>query len=98
MLTINLLTSPQIQSLIATRARARRLSLNLSRDALAMRSGVSASTIKRFETIGEISLNSLLRIAIVLESLSEFDSLFLPKLPLSLDFKQLSPKRQRGRK
>jgi transcriptional regulator with XRE-family HTH domain len=98
MLSIKLMTPKQVQALIAARARTRRLSLNLSREALAMRSGVSASTLKRFETSGEISLHSLLQIAIVLDAIPEFNSLFLQKAPTPLHFKKLPQPRQRGRK
>lgn len=44
--------------------------------ALADKSGVSYGSIKRFESIGEISLTSLLKIAIVLDCTDEFEQLF----------------------
>ena len=96
-MSINLLTSEQIKSLIAARAKTCRLNFNLSRQSLSDRSGVSASTIKRFETCGEISLDSLLRLAAVLDRLGEFNQLFLDKPPISLN-RKIPPKRKRGRK
>ena len=61
---------------IATRAKARRLEINLTQQALAGRSGVSLGSLKRFEATGEISLKSLLGIAIALDSVPEFRQLF----------------------
>ena len=43
---------------------------------LADKSGVSLGSLKRFERTGEISLSSLLKIALVLDSLKEFERLF----------------------
>lgn len=55
--------------------KARRLSLDLARHTLAERSGVSESTIKRFEKTGEISLKALLNIALVLDCLDDFEKI-----------------------
>ena len=98
MLSINFLTSGQIKSLIAARAKECRLHFDLSRQSLAERSGVPVSTIKRFETLGEISFDSLLRLAAVLDCLQEFNQLFIAKPPVSLSLKDFPVNRQRGRK
>lgn len=45
---------------------------------LAVKSDVSYGSIKRFETSGKISYESLLKIAEALERLSEFENVFLP--------------------
>ena len=45
---------------IAERAKFRRLEQNLTQEGLALRSGVSLGSIKRFERSGEISLKSLM--------------------------------------
>jgi transcriptional regulator with XRE-family HTH domain len=97
MLAINLFTPEQLKQLIAARMRTRRLYFNLSRESLEKKSGVSASTIKRFETTGEISLDALLRLAIILEALQEFNQLFPVKDPIASDFNVLPIKRKRGR-
>ncbi len=82
---------------IAGKLKSRRLEENLSRKTLAERSGVPEATIKHFETTGQIALVSLLKLAFVLDSLDEFDALFLPKPVLSID--QISRKpRVRGTK
>lgn len=61
---------------IASRAKSRRLSLGFTQAGLERRSGVSLGTIKRFERTGKIALHSLLKIALVLESLEDFESVF----------------------
>jgi len=56
--------------------------MNLSQEGLAARSGVSWSSLKRFERTGLIALDSLLRIALVLDCLGDFDKLASDSLPL----------------
>lgn len=69
--------SPQDWSMkIAKRARDQRLALNLSQASLAARSGVSHGTIKKFERTGKISLESLLKLAIILKAINDFEHLF----------------------
>jgi transcriptional regulator with XRE-family HTH domain len=55
-----------------------RLSLELTQEGLASRSGVSLGSIKRFENSGEISLKSLLKLAVVLECLDDFTKIASP--------------------
>src|SRR5262245_10790336 len=100
-MAVNLKTPQEIRIDLAARARARRLDLNLSQEGLARHSGVSLGSVKRFERIGQISLESLLKIALVLDAMSEFDHLFPSRLqaPASLDdFRDTARRRQRGRK
>lgn len=96
-----ILTTPyDIANQISAFAQAKRLTLNLSQQSLSDRSGVSFGVIKKFERTGKISLESLLKIALVLECLDEFTVLFKP-LPLqktaSLDEMINEKKRKRGR-
>jgi len=71
---------------IATKARELRKSKKLSQEELAQKSGVSFGSIKRFETTGKISLESLLKIAFVLDAMTDFEKLFMQKeRPMSLD-------------
>jgi len=86
---------------IAGSARKKRLSLNLSQQSLSKSSGVSYAVIKKFESTGKISLESLLKIAMVLGSLNEFTDLF--KINNSETFTSLDEliskkTRKRGRK
>lgn len=86
---------------LAKQARSKRLSLNLSQQTLGDRSGVSYGVIKKFEHSGKISLESLLKIALVLDCLEVFEILFAPKKPeqaLSLDELIETKPRQRGRR
>ena len=61
---------------IAARVKARRLELNLTQAALAKRSGVSLGSLQRFENKAEISLKSLLKLAVTLNATAEFKQLF----------------------
>ena len=73
-----------IKNNIRDRARNKRKALKLSQEELAKRSGVSFGSVKRFENTGEISLTSLLKIAVILESEEDFNSLFSRRNYLSL--------------
>ena len=95
MLSINILSPHQLKKQIAAQAKNKRLEKNLSRKTLGEKSSVPASTIKRFETTGNISLEALLRIALVLDSLSEFSQLFAMNAPATLYEQAIE--RQRGR-
>jgi transcriptional regulator with XRE-family HTH domain len=70
---------------IAARLKQRRREGKLTQSALAGKSGVSLGSIKRFEGSGEISLSSLLRIAVVLGYEDDFAALFVRKNYQSLD-------------
>ena len=82
-------------------SKERRLSLNLTRDGLGSRSGVSISVIRQFEMTGKISLESFLKIAIALGVGSKFEQLFKGSdLQQSISMDQLlkqSKVRKRGR-
>ncbi len=63
---------------IAQRHRALRKQAGYSQSELARRSGVSLGSLKRFESTGQISLESLLKLADLLQRLSDFDQVFKP--------------------
>ena len=73
MMYIELKTPRDIQRQLANRFKARRLAMNLTQEGLAARSGVSWSSLKRFEYTGLIALDALLKLAFVLECLGDFD-------------------------
>jgi transcriptional regulator with XRE-family HTH domain len=56
--------------------------MNLTQRELAARSGVTWSSLKRFEREGLIALDSLLNLAMVLDCLDDFDNLAVESLPL----------------
>lgn len=100
-MSLFLITPHEMGSHIAKRVRERRLSVNLSQKTVSQQAGVSLAVLKKFEQTGKISLESLLKIALVLGSLEEFRHLFKAK-PLehfaSLDeLLKNNEKRQRGR-
>lgn len=61
---------------LVKRVKERRKELKMTQKQLAIRSGVSYPSIRRFETTGEISLTSLLRIANAINALEDFEHIF----------------------
>ena len=66
----------EIDNAIANRMVKLRKRKKITQKALAAKSGVSLGSIKRFEQSGEISLQSLTKLAIALEVEGELDTLF----------------------
>jgi len=77
-------TPTDLRVSIAKNVRARRKALKLSIKRLSEISGVSYGSMKRFESTGEISLTSLLKIAIVLDCTDRFEQLFAGTEPQSI--------------
>lgn len=80
--------SPTIENVrrsIAERLRRRRLDAGWSQAELSARSGVPLGTLKRFESSGHVSLDTLLRLARPLSALHDFDLLFPEPAYTSLD-------------
>ena len=69
---------------LSVRLRAYRKKQGLTQADLADRSGVSYGSVKRFERTGEISLESLWKLAIALGCDDQMDRLF-SKLPLTVE-------------
>ncbi len=63
---------------IAHKHKKLRKQKGLSQIDLAERSGVSLGSLKRFETKGQVSLESLLKLVFVLGRLSDFESVLKP--------------------
>ena len=66
-------TPNEVGMKIAQRHRAIRKRLKISQKEMAERSGVSLGSMKRFESSGKISLESLLKLMHLLGRLSDFD-------------------------
>lgn len=64
--------------------KQRRTSMGYTQTECATRSGVSLGSLKRFERTGQISLESLLKLAFVLECLGEFEGV--------CNYKEVMPK------
>jgi transcriptional regulator with XRE-family HTH domain len=99
-LAVYLRTVQEVQAGIAGRFKARRLAMNLTQRELAARSGVTFSSLKRFERKGLIALDSLLNLAFVLNCLEDFDKLAAESPSISanqsLDALLAKPVRRRG--
>ncbi|WP_029032131.1 helix-turn-helix domain-containing protein [Salinarimonas rosea] len=80
-----LVTAPEMQAKVAAAARARRLALDLTQDALSARSGVPIATLRRFEAGEAASFATVLAVAEALDALDAFAALFPPPEPTSLD-------------
>ena len=95
-----MITPLEMAGHIAKQTQEKRLSLNLSQQTLAERSGVSYGVLKKFERTGKISLESLLKLALTLGSLEAFKALFKttpPEQLRSLDAHINDKIRKRGR-
>ena len=89
-MTPSLIDDADVQQAFATHLRRLRKQAKLSRDALAARSGVPASTIKKFELTGQISFRQLLFLWQSLDDLRRLyaltrNSLSEAELPSSID-------------
>jgi transcriptional regulator with XRE-family HTH domain len=100
-LSINLYTPTEVAERLATRMMNLRLALNMKRATLGERAGVSASTIKRFESTGQITLENLLKLAQTLGCLDQFEAL-LDRSPVTslaeLERRAEASERRRGRR
>ena len=95
-----LLLNPfKAQKLLQKHLKARRLGLGLTQQGLAERSGVSLPTLRAFEQKGQISLESFLKLLMVLDGLEAMaNALAPPETPFfSLD-EMLKQKRKKERK
>lgn len=77
----------EVRKEIGERAKKLRKGKKITQAELAKKSGVSLASLKRFEQSGQVSLDSLLKIAFVLDAFDDFDRLFSPTQahPKSLD-------------
>lgn len=81
---------------VAGNVKSMRLAQNFSQKSLAARSGVSQASLKRFESKGEISFLSLLRLSAVLGCMDDFSALFSPREIVTID-ELIKKRRVRGR-
>lgn len=97
---LSLQTPGEAGKALAGRARAMRLLRTWTRETLARRAGVSAASLKRFETTGAASMELVLRVAFALGRLEDFAHAFDPPEVATLaELKARSdrPVRKRGR-
>lgn len=76
---LQLIDEQDTQQALANYLKTRRKQTKLSRQALAIKSGVPAPTIKRFETTGQISLRQFLLLWLCLDEISRLYDLTTAK-------------------
>jgi transcriptional regulator with XRE-family HTH domain len=74
-LATSLMSPSDVRLDVRDRFKRRRLAQNLTQAGLAKGSGVTLGSLKRFETSGLIAFDSLLKVALVLDCLGDFDRL-----------------------
>ena len=74
-MAVSLKSPIEVLEEVRDRFKRRRLAINLTQAGLAKRSGVALGSLKRFETTGLIAFDSLLKLALVLDCLGDFDGL-----------------------
>jgi transcriptional regulator with XRE-family HTH domain len=98
---LKLNTPEDVALTLRDRFQQRRLDMGLSQAGLANRSGVNVHSLGRFERTGLISFESLLKLALVLKVLEDFDRVAKSEAhdPASqkLDDVLATRRRQRGR-
>ncbi len=97
---LTLITPPEMGLALAQRLRELRLLKGWTRATLAARAGVSAASLKRFETGGQASLELVLKVAHALGRLGDFAEILQP--PPAADIAELEqraakPTPKRGR-
>ena len=87
MTLLSLLTANDVQQQLSEAVRRKRRQLKLSRNALAERSTVPASTIKKFETTSQISLRQFILLWQCVDSLENLADLMKEPdlIPKSID-------------
>lgn len=79
---LSLISTSKAQLKIAENIRARRLSMELTQEGLAERSGVPLPTLRKFEQKGAISLESFLKLLMVIGEVEEFINILKPSKPV----------------
>lgn len=96
---VSLITPLKAQRKLAENVRAQRLEMDLTQEGLSERSGVALPTLRKFEQKGVISLESFLKIFMVIGDLEPLISATKATPPTfsSID-EVLSPGKKTGRK
>jgi transcriptional regulator with XRE-family HTH domain len=76
------MSTSKAQLKIAENMRARRLSMELTQEGLAERSGVPLPTLRKFEQKGTISLESFLKLLMVVGEVEELINILKPSKPV----------------
>ena len=100
---ISLISTSKAQIKLAEHIRARRLSMELTQEGLAERSGVPLATLRRFERKGLISMESFLKLLMIVGGMEELLEVLKPSKPVFKSIDEVlkdtdSLSRKRGRK
>jgi len=100
---ISLISPSKAQAKLAAHTRARRLSMELTQEGLAERSGVPLATLRKFEQKGSISMESFLKLLMVIGGLEEIIDVLKPSKPVFKSIDEVlkdtdNTSRKRGRK
>lgn len=79
---ISLISTHKAQQKIAYHVRARRIIMELTQEGLSERSGVPLATLRKFEQKGTISLESLLKLLLVVGGLENIVTALEPSKPV----------------
>lgn len=100
---LSLISPSKAQLKIAENVRARRLSMELTQEGLAERAGVPLPTLRKFEQKGSISLESFLKLLMVIGGTEELINVLKPSKPVFSSIDEVlkdaeKTSRKRGRK
>lgn len=101
MLPVELQSPRELARNLARRVKALRLERGWTQQETAERAGVALGTFRRFERSGRISLERLLKLAVILDARSGFEHLFRPGPAGSLaelEQRVRRPARKRGKR
>lgn len=77
-------TPEETSKILSIRLKELRLLKKWKRSTLAKRSGVTESSLKRFEQTGKVSMEKFLKLIFALGRLDEIDALLIPPIAQSL--------------
>jgi|SRR5579872_2273645 len=98
-MSVTLFSPRDLSVRVGDRARERRLAFGLRQADLAIKAGVTLSTLRRFEAGQNVGFDAVTRIALALRAESEVAALFAPVETRSLDqLLESQKKRSRARK
>lgn len=85
MLPFAVQTPRELTRALAGRVRALRLDRGWTQREIAARAGIAFETYRAFERTGSISLERLMKLAVILDALAGFEQIFRPAAAKSLD-------------
>lgn len=98
MLPTELQSPRDVARTLARRVKRLRLDREWTQEELAARAGMALSTYKRFERTGRISLERLLKLAVVLDARGGFEQLFTrPEVKSLAELERLERRNERKR-